>query len=119
MVNCHCRDCQRAGGGAYSPTLFVKASSLKLARGEPKYHSVLAESGNSVRRGFCGDCGTPLFAGSTAKAAFVGIKASSLDDPSWFRPAANVWTCSAQPWDVLDPNIPSHDKNRPGRGSHR
>ena len=113
MVNCHCRDCQKASGSAYSPTLIVNASSLKLSKGEPKYYFVLAESGNTARRGFCADCGTPLFAGSSAKTEFLGIKVSSLDDPSWFKPVANVWTCSAQPWDILDPNVPSYSKNRP------
>ena len=113
MVNCHCRDCQKASGSAYSPTLIVEMSSLKLLKGEAKYHCVPAQSGNIARRGFCPDCGTPLFAGSSAKTEFLGIKASSLDDPSWFKPEANVWTCSVQPWDFLDPNVPSYHKYRP------
>jgi hypothetical protein len=36
MVNCHCRDCQRAGGTGFSPTVVVPADSFRLLRGEPK-----------------------------------------------------------------------------------
>jgi hypothetical protein len=28
----------------------------------------------------------------------VIIKAGSLDDMSWFEPAAEIWNSSAQPW---------------------
>jgi hypothetical protein len=30
MVNCHCRDCQRAGGAGFSPTVVVPAGSFRL-----------------------------------------------------------------------------------------
>ena len=112
MVNCHCRDCQKASGTAYSATVILTAVSLKLLKGQPKAHYVQADSGNTARRDFCPDCGAPLFAGSSARSDFIGIKASSLDDPSWFRPAVDVWTCSAQPWDYMDTNRPKFSKNR-------
>jgi hypothetical protein len=40
MVNCHCRDCQRAGGAGSSPTVIVPAASFRLLRGEPKRYSL-------------------------------------------------------------------------------
>jgi hypothetical protein len=49
--NCHCRDCQRAGGGGFSPLAYVSKAALTI-RGNPKYHEVKAESGRWVRRGF-------------------------------------------------------------------
>ena len=33
--NCHCRDCQRASGGAYSPAMGVPTDALKIT-GEVK-----------------------------------------------------------------------------------
>jgi len=112
MVNCHCRDCQKASGGSFSPTVIVPAAALRLVQGEPTYHQVRAESGHTARRAFCAYCGTPLFAASTAKRDCAGIKAGSLDDPSWFKPEADVWTCSAQPWDHMDPAVPKFVKGR-------
>jgi hypothetical protein len=97
MVNCHCRDCQLASGGGYSATLIMASNSVRLLRGECKEHRTVADSGNVAKREFCGACGTLLFAGSLAKPQFLGIKAASLDDPSWFAAEADVWVASAQP----------------------
>jgi hypothetical protein len=112
MVNCHCRDCQRASGGAYSPTVVVPARSLRITQGEPKLHRVGAESGNEATRAFCGDCGSQIYAFSSGRSEFVGIKAGSLDDPSWYHPIKDVWVSSAQPWDRLDPAVPNILKDR-------
>ena len=101
MVNCHCRDCQRAGGAGYSPTVVVNRKHFHLNRAQPKYYEVTAQSGKTARRAFCSECGSPLFASSTARPDYVGIRAGSLDDPSWFRATVDVWTASAQSWDVL------------------
>jgi hypothetical protein len=103
MVNCHCRDCQRASGSAYSPTVLIPTATFRLVRGEPRYHEITAANGNIVRRTFCAECGSPLFASSSAHPEMTGVRAGSLDDPSWFRAERDVWIGSAQPWDVLSP----------------
>jgi hypothetical protein len=112
MVNCHCRDCQRAGGAGFSPTVVVPAASFRLLRGEPKRYSSRADSGHTAHRAFCGECGAPLFASSSARGDFIGIRAGSLDDPSWFKPQAEVWTASAQSWDHLRADVPQFPRSR-------
>jgi len=63
-----------------------------------------------ARRGFCGTCGSPLFAASTAAdAVAMSIKAASLDDPSWFRAQADMWTKTSQPWACTDPAVPKFE----------
>ncbi len=42
--NCHCRDCQRATGGAYVPAFAVPAQALKIT-GEVKYYESRSDSG--------------------------------------------------------------------------
>lgn len=39
----------------------------------------------------------------------MSLRASSLDDPGWVRPAADIWTASAQPWDTMNPAIPKFE----------
>ncbi len=51
MGNCHCRDCQQAGGGAYDACIGLPAVALKIS-GNIKYHDVKADSGNTLSRGF-------------------------------------------------------------------
>jgi Uncharacterized conserved protein len=84
----------------------VPAAAFTVIRGAPTFHSVVADSGHSARRAFCPACGSPLFASTSARADVVAIRAGSLDDPSWFRPQAEVWVAGAQPWVRLNPDIP-------------
>jgi len=112
MTNCHCRDCQRAGGSAYSPTVVMHAANFRLVLGEPRYHEITADSGNTARRGFCAQCGSPLFASTSARPDVIGIRAASLDDPSWFRAQREYWTSSAQPWDILSPDTVKYANGR-------
>ena len=95
----------RAGGGSARWTRAAEISQ------------VISESGNEATRAFCLECGSQLFASSSGRRDFIGIKAGSLDDPSWFKPMSDVWVASAQPWDCLDPAIPKMPKGRPPSGS--
>jgi hypothetical protein len=112
MLNCHCRHCQVASGSAYSPTLIMARSAVTIS-GQTAVYERKADSGNISKREFCPKCGTPLFSSSSGGVEYIGIKAASLDDPSAFRPEANVWIESAQPWDTVDPDLPSFERNRP------
>lgn len=107
--NCHCRDCQKAGGGAFAPALAVPAVALKIT-GEVKYYDKKADSGQTVSRGFCPDCGARLFGKPKAMPEITVILAGSLDDPSWFRPAMDLYAASAQPWDYMNPALPKFPK---------
>jgi hypothetical protein len=98
MINCHCGDCQKARGGGYSPTVIVPASAFQIVSGKPNTYESEAESGNTARRRFCSNCGSPLCAQSSGAPEYVGILAGSLDDASWFLPVADMWVKSAQPW---------------------
>ena len=105
MGNCHCRDCQRATGSAFAAAVLVPVNAVSIS-GEVKYYEVVGDSGAIVRRGFCPNCGARLLGKPTASSNLIGIMAGSLDDPSWFRPQADIYTASAQPWDYMNPNLP-------------
>ena len=113
-ANCHCRDCQRASGSAFVALLIVPLATFALAKGAPQYYRVTinsdytANSDYTVDRGFCPACGSPMFlkVQRMMNLGFLYIVATSLDDPSWFRPAIDAWTSSAQPWDYMNPALP-------------
>ena len=98
--NCHCRDCQRASGGAYCPVMYVPQSALTLS-GAVTYYAVKAESGNRVERGFCATCGSPLCIRAAWVPKLLGLWAGGLDQSSRFMPQLDVWTASATAWDTL------------------
>ena len=114
MGNCHCRDCQQATGSAYFPCVLVKESDFSLLSGEPGWFERPADKGHPMHRGFCRDCGSPLFLVNGANTAGRAIYAGSLDDPSWYVPSREIYVASAQPWSLLHPDVP-HDEGMPGR----
>jgi hypothetical protein len=112
---CHCRDCQRQNGGAYTAAIRVPAAGFHITKGEPKLYINTADSGNQVTRAFCPECGSPLYLQVSTRPDLVGIRVGTLDDPSWFRPEADIFVKSAQPWDHMNPDIPKYDAYPPGR----
>jgi len=88
----------------------MPASAVKI-KGNPKYYETISENGNNVRRGFCPECGTPLFAVNDAHKDFIGVKAATLDDPTWFQPTLDSWISSAQPWDIMSPDTQKFEKD--------
>jgi hypothetical protein len=115
MFKCHCRDCQRVSGGGHVAGLLIPASAFRLTKGELRYHFTPSLAGGQHKRGFCADCGSRLTGGESdvRPSNFVGITAGSLDDPSWFRPQMDFFTCDLQPWDQMDPAIPKYDNYPP------
>jgi hypothetical protein len=108
-VNCHCRDCQRASGSGYAPGTWFPADAFRITKGQVKYHDIKVETGNTVSRGFCVDCGSPLIA-KNSSAPLVIVRAGSLDDPSLHRPQIDIWVASAHPWDHMNPALAKYER---------
>jgi hypothetical protein len=100
MLNCHCRDCQKASGSAYAAIMVVSKSAVQVT-GEPRYHKVVGSGGKAVERGFCPTCGSQVLAKLERMPDVLGLQAGSLDDPSRYAPAMDIFTDSAQPWDHM------------------
>jgi hypothetical protein len=107
-VNCHCRDCQKASGGASTASLFVPIDSLKTT-GNVKYYEKTGDSGQTISRGFCPNCGSALFGKPSIMPDLISIRPGTLDHPESFRPALDMYTSSALPWDQMDPALPKFE----------
>src|SRR5919106_687841 len=114
-LQCHCRDCQRSSGTAYIAAMRVPADGFRLTKGAPRRYVSKADSGNEITRAFCGDCGSPLYVQVSTRPDIVGLRVGTLDDPSVFRPDADIFVRSAQPWDHMDPALPKYDTYPPGK----
>lgn len=104
---CHCRDCQRQSGSGYVAAVRMPSAEFRLTKGAPRTYRSKSDAGNEIVRVFCGECGAPLYIQVSTRSDMVGIRVSSFDDPSFFKPEANIFTKSAQPWDHLDPATPA------------
>lgn len=106
---CHCRDCQRASGSAFAAVVVVPSDRLTFSGDALKYYEVKANSGRTMRRGFCGECGSPVSIRRPETPMVEFLQAASLDDPSGFAPSAEVFVSSAYPWHHLHPDTLKFD----------
>ncbi|EMC92030.1 hypothetical protein BAUCODRAFT_78587 [Baudoinia panamericana UAMH 10762] len=80
-ATCHCRDCQKITGSAFSTNIIVPGDGFEVLGGNPKKHTVKADSGNQITSNFCPECGSTMWReGDTFGTAKV-IKVGTLDDP--------------------------------------
>ncbi|MEL6528733.1 MAG: GFA family protein, partial [Pseudomonadota bacterium] len=66
------------------------------------------DSGATVRRQFCPECGSPVFTLVDQPEGVMFVKAGSLDDTSDLKPAFHCYTKSKQGWIGLG-DIPGYD----------
>ena len=95
---CHCVNCQRNSGSAFSVNAIFPREALTMS-GSPAVYEDRGDTGEIVRRIFCGRCGTPLESQSVFSApSHAVLKAGTLDDPSKFVPDSELYCISAMPW---------------------
>jgi len=109
VYTCHCTDCQRITGSAFSLGMVVGIDEFKLAQGELSPLLRTASNGQVRKRWVCPDCGTWICNGnahpaSPSEEVIRVVRPGTLDDTSWLRPTVHFWTRSAQSWFVLPIN---------------
>ena len=82
---CHCKNCQRQAGSAFSTLAGVPVSELHITGAPKLYTDPDTNSGNTVKRFFCGDCGSPIYSAVQSSPDIVYLKTGTLDDNSTFE----------------------------------
>lgn len=90
---CHCRMCQKATGNLFMAMVGSLQEHFTLTRGSPSWF----RSSSRFQRGFCAECGTPLFF-RKIDGKGIGVAIGSLDDPVSVRPVAAYGVQSRMPW---------------------
>ena len=96
--HCHCRDCQRATGAGHASYMGMPRQQVSVS-GETRMFSVMADSGLPANRLFCPTCGSQIMATDSATPDIITIFAGTLDDPSLFKPQAEIYVRSRPHWD--------------------
>ncbi len=102
--HCQCTDCQKMSGTGHSSNMAVPRGGLTI-QGRMAFHEQKAESGNIVKRGFCPQCGSHIYAENSGMPHFEFIRAGSLHDIEKFKPTMVVYTSSGAQWDHIDPTL--------------
>ena len=109
---CHCADCRRSTGSAFNVGVRLRTDGFRVLRGEPRAFTKTADSGNSLTRHFCADCGSPVYTSSPRHPTFVYVKAGSLDDPTIVKPTYQSWTSAAVAWAAIPCGLTSYGMGR-------
>lgn len=92
---CHCRGCQQMSASAYSLSVAVPTAGFAVVQGTPVRGGL---RGEQIRHHHCDACKSWLFTRVEPDMGFVNVRATALDDPSWFTPFIETWTDEALPW---------------------
>ena len=113
---CHCADCQRQSGSAFSMSMIVSKDAFEWLAGEPACFAMKADSGADKDCLFCASCGVRILNRLGRMPDTVNVKPGTLDDTSWLAPKLHVWTRNKQPWVEVPAGVASFEAN-PKRGS--
>jgi hypothetical protein len=105
---CHCTHCQKSSGASGTVNAIIPSSAFKLTQGTPKRYDAKADSGRTLYRYFCGDCGSPMYSQRATAPERVVVRAGTFDDSSGMKITGNIWTASACPWAYIDPVSTQH-----------
>lgn len=95
--NCHCADCRRATGAAFSTFVGFRDEQVTWTGAERRRR----ESSPGVFRGFCAVCGTPLSYQGHKWAGETHLLIGCFDDPSRYVPTGEVFAGERLSWAPL------------------
>ena len=104
IFNCHCEDCRRATGSVFGTNFFVPEDELEIF-GEVSSYSHTADSGSTMTKRFCPNCGSLLFGNNSAKSNVVSIRAGTVDQLDLIKPVVNVFMDSKVSSTSIDKNL--------------
>mgnify|MGYP001429591858 CR=1 FL=1 len=87
---CHCKNCQKQCGTAFSIILVVERNSIKI-EGDLSIYIDRGDSGNEVLRKFCKNCGSPILSEIDATPHLYFLKAGTLDDAKNLSPTREIY----------------------------
>ena len=116
--NCHCDDCRKATGGSFATNVFVQAQNLIITSGAPNTYQSSSDSGNTMTREFCSNCGPQLFVGNSARPEFKAVRVGSIEDADFVQPWANIYVSKALPFVKLGANLENFEKAPPNPGKY-
>ena len=104
IFNCHCEDCRRATGSVFGTNLFVSESEVEIS-GEVSSYSHISDSGSTMTKRFCPNCGSLLVGSNSAKPNVVSIRAGTVDQLALIKPQINLFMDKKVPSTSIDENL--------------
>ena len=94
---CHCHNCQKRTGSAFSMGLVIATESLQV-NGALTAWSRVSDEGNTNTRYSCAECGNIIYGIGDTNPELAKLQAGTLDDTGDVEPDVHMWICRKQPW---------------------
>lgn len=101
---CHCKDCQKRTGSAFSMGMVCAITSLKLT-GQLSSWTRTSDNGNTNTRYSCENCGNIIYGKSDLSPKLVRLQPGTLDSTGEVTPEVHIWTQNAQHWLNIPDNV--------------
>lgn len=109
---CHCTDCQRWSGSAFSEQAVVPESAIS-ATGPIVEFTIRNESGALSHQRACGTCHNRLWNTNSARPGLAIVRAGTLDHNRALEPRLHIWVKSKQPWVAIAEGVPCFEESAP------
>ena len=103
---CHCLDCQKRTGSAFSVQARWPVDQVAI-EGQSKVWAHFADSGNRITHHFCPECGSTVHYSIEGKFdGLVAIPLGAFDEPYFAAPAFSVWEERKHEWvEIVGANV--------------
>ena len=92
---CHCTGCQRMSASAFSTTITLPADGLVVTQGDTVIGGL---HGAESQHNHCDWCKSWLFTRLPPEYGAINLRATMLDDATWFAPFIETFTNEKLPW---------------------
>ena len=94
-IACHCRGCQAMTASAFSTTVIMRDTGFAIVSGSTVIGGC---HGKDAEHHHCGHCKSWVYTTTRLAPHSVNVRATLLDDPSWFAPWAETQLAEKLPW---------------------
>lgn len=108
-MSCHCDQCRKATGAAYSTNLFVKEADFDIT-GETLEFQHKSDSGSTMTKINCANCGSPTLGRNSNREGMLVLRAGTVDQKDLVKPAGYVYCGKAIPSTAMDPALKQFDE---------
>ena len=94
---CHCLDCQRRSGSAFSLNATFREDQVRVEGKSASFHRI-SDEGNWARFHFCPRCGATVHYQIELRPGMVTIPVGAFADPGFPEPLVSVYDERRHPW---------------------
>lgn len=113
---CHCSQCRRAHGSAFSASAPIQRMRFKYLAGEDRVREF--ESRPGKYRAFCSLCGSQLYSRVDAIPGIIRLRVGVINEPLGKTAASHVYVGSKSDWFDITDDIPQFEKTERTNDPH-